>query len=190
MAKGKFEYWLTEEGLLLLKGWARRGLTDEQMASNMGIRASTLYDWKNRFPEISEALKEGKEVVDLVVENALLKRAMGYSYTEDKYVMTPLNETEYAVELDKHMKTYKFDHPDATDEEIREEMRKFPRVKKVLVESKTKEVAPDTTAQIFWLKNRRPDLWRDVQKIEHSGEINNPYAGLSTDELRKLIKSG
>ena len=172
MAKGKFEYWLTEEGLLLLKGWARRGLTDEQMASNMGIRASTLYDWKNRFPEISEALKEGKEVVDLVVENALLKRAMGYSYTEDKYVMTPLNETEYAVELDKHMKTYKFDHPDATDEEIREEMRKFPRVKKVLVESKTKEVAPDTTAQIFWLKNRKSDKWRDKPGYEDTSELD------------------
>ena len=190
MAKGKFEYWLTEEGLLLLKGWARRGLTDEQMASNMGIRASTLYDWKNRFPEISEALKEGKEVVDIMVENALVKRALGYSYTEDKYVMMPLSETEYAVELDKHMKVYKYDHPDATDEDIRDETRNFPKFKKVLVESKTKEVAPDTTAQIFWLKNRRPDLWRDVQKIEHTGEIKNPFAELSTDELRKLIESG
>ena len=29
----------------------------------------------------------------------------------------------------------------------------------------------DTTAQIFWLKNRRPDLWRDKQNIEHSGEL-------------------
>ena len=34
-----------------------------------------------------------------------------------------------------------------------------------------KQVAPDTTAQIFWLKNRRPDLWRDAQRIEHSGEV-------------------
>lgn len=34
-----------------------------------------------------------------------------------------------------------------------------------------KHYAPDTTAAIFWLKNRRPDLWRDKQDIEHSGEL-------------------
>lgn len=34
-----------------------------------------------------------------------------------------------------------------------------------------KRYAPDTTAAIFWLKNRRPDLWRDKQDIEHSGEL-------------------
>lgn len=47
MAKGKYEYWLTKEGLMLLEGWARDGLTDEQIANNCGITASTLYDWKS-----------------------------------------------------------------------------------------------------------------------------------------------
>lgn len=97
MARGKFEYWLTEDGLLLLEGWARDGLTDEQIAKNIGITSKTLYEWKNRFCEICEALKKGKEVVDYEVENALLKRALD----------------------------------------------------------------GDTTAQIFWLKNRRPNKWRD-----------------------------
>ncbi|MGI6080831.1 MAG: helix-turn-helix domain-containing protein [Candidatus Avilachnospira sp.] len=190
MAKGKYEYWLSPEGLLKLEGWARDGLTDEQIAAKAGIRASTLYDWKNKHSEISEALKRGKEVVDIMVENALLKRALGYSYTEDKYITVPMNQAEYADALDKHMKAYKFDHPDATDTELREEIRNFPRVKKVLSESKTKEVIPDTTAQIFWLKNRRPDKWRDMQKVELSGEVSNPYAGLTTEELRQLIKNG
>lgn len=36
MARGKFEYWLTEDGLTLLKGWARDGLTDEDLAAKMG----------------------------------------------------------------------------------------------------------------------------------------------------------
>ena len=49
-----------------------------------------------------------------------------------------------------------------------------------------KHIPADTTAQIFWLKNRRPDLWRDKQNIEHSGQINNPFADLTTEELRKL----
>ncbi len=42
MAKGKYEKWITPEGLLLLEGWARDGLTDEQIAHNMGITTSTL----------------------------------------------------------------------------------------------------------------------------------------------------
>ncbi len=128
----KYEYWLSPEGLLKLEAWARDGLTDEQIAGNAGIAVSTLYEWKKTYAEISEALKKGKEVVDIQVENALLKRALGYSYSETK------------VE----------DSPDG---------RKITKT--------VKEVLPDTTAQIFWLKNRRPDLWRDKQDIEHSGQI-------------------
>lgn len=121
--KGKYEYWITPEGLLKIEGWARDGLVDEQIAENIGIRAGTLYDWKNRFPDISEALKKGKEVVDRQVENALLKRALGYTYVEITY--------ENGVET-----------------------------KRVI-----KEVVPDTTAQIFWLKNRKPEIWRDKREI-------------------------
>lgn len=82
MAKGKYQKWLTPDGLTLLQGWARNGLTDEQIAHNMGITPSTLYTWKAKHPEISEALKKGKEVVDIEVENALLKRAKGFQYDE------------------------------------------------------------------------------------------------------------
>ena len=80
MAKGKYIDWIEPEGLLKLEGWARDGLVDEQIAQNIGIAASTLYEWKKQYPEISEALKKGKEVVDRQVENALLKRALGYEY--------------------------------------------------------------------------------------------------------------
>lgn len=76
MARGKFEYWLTEDGLTLLEGWARDGLTDEQIAHNMGIALSTLKVWKDKFSAISASLKKGKEVVDYEVENALLKKAL------------------------------------------------------------------------------------------------------------------
>ncbi|MBC5712343.1 transposase [Hungatella sp. L12] len=157
MAKGKYEYWLSPDGLLKLEAWARDGLIDEQIAENIGINPATLYDWKKKYPEISEALKKGKEVVDIEVENALLKRALGYEYTETK-------TEEYMVE--------------------------GVPVKRV---TKTvKEVIPDTTAQIFWLKNRRPMQWRDKHDMELSGEVKtgNPYAGLTTEELRKLIHGG
>lgn len=102
MAKGKYEKWLKEDNLLLLEGWARDGLTDEQIAKNIGIGERTLYEWKEKYPQISQSLKKGKEVVDYEVENALLSSAL----------------------------------------------------------------EGNTTAQIFWLKNRRPDKWRDKQKEE------------------------
>ncbi len=136
MAKGKYEYWLTPEGLLELEGWARDGLTDEQIADNIGISRSTLNSWKDKYSDISDTLKRGKEVIDRQVENALLKRALGYEYTE--------TTREYIPELDE-MKT----------------------TKKV-----TKQVAPDTTAQIFWLKNRKPDKWRDKREVEDRSAVD------------------
>ncbi|WP_339233841.1 helix-turn-helix domain-containing protein [Oceanobacillus sp. FSL W7-1281] len=146
MAKGKYAEWITEEGLIKIEGWARDGLTDEQIAHNIGVKRQTLYEWIKRFPVISDTLKRGKEVIDRQVENALLKRALGYKYDEVTY------------EFDKETK----------------------RV--------TKEVQPDTTAQIFWLKNRKPNEWRDKQDIEHSGNmnVNNAFSELTTEELRKL----
>ena len=84
MAKGKYEYWITPEGLLKIEGWARDGLTDEQIAENIGISRSTLNMWKNRYSDISDTLKRGKDVIDLQVENALLRRALGYEYKEVK----------------------------------------------------------------------------------------------------------
>lgn len=95
--KSKYADFVDRKGLVLAEGWARDGLTDEQIAHNIGISKSTLYEWKNKFSEFSEALKRSKDVADYEVENALFKKAkMG-----------------------------------------------------------------DTTAQIFWLKNRRPEKWRD-----------------------------
>lgn len=149
--KGSYKKWLEADNLILLEGWARDGLTDEQIAYNIGIHVSTLYEWKKKYEEFDEALKRGKEVVDREVENALLKRALGYSYDEIT--------------------------------EIREEG--------VLIQKKVvkKHIVPDTTAQIFWLKNRRPDIWRDKKDIDMNANISNPFDGISTDDIKKLIKN-
>lgn len=106
-----------------MQGWARDGLTDEQIAANMGINVATLYRWKNEHCEICTALKEGKDAVDRQVENALLKSALGYKYDE-------------------------------VTEERRDDML-------VVTKVVHKEVQPNTTAQIFWLKNRKRLEWRD-----------------------------
>lgn len=42
-----------------------------------------------------------------------------------------------------------------------------------------------TTGIIFNLKNNFG--WSDKQQIEHSGNVNNPFEGLSTEELRKIL---
>ena len=96
--------WLEPDNLILLEGWARSGLTEEQIASNMGIDRTTLYRWKNKECNIYNALKRNKDIVDFEVENALLKNAM----------------------------------------------------------------EGNVTAQIFWLKNRKKDQWRE--KIENNDE--------------------
>lgn len=188
-AKGKYTEWLTNEGLLKIEGWARDGLTNEQIAQNIGITQSTLYDWQKKYSEISEALKRGKEVVDRQVENALLKRALGYQYIEKKYEPVQMSNEEHHALKEAAMKRFKLDNPEATMEEIRAHGLSISKYKMVVVEEKTKEVIPDVTAQIFWLKNRKPNEWRDKQQVEHSGimNINNPMKDLTTEELRKLI---
>ena len=144
MAKGKYEEWLQPEGLLKIEGWARDGLTDEQIAYNMGISVATLYNWKTKYLDILESLKRGKEVTDRQVENALLKRALGYSYVETTKESLPIIDpitgevTGYKLQITKTV---------------------------------TKEVAPDTTAQIFWLKNRKPTEWRDKREVGISGKL-------------------
>lgn len=117
----KINEWLEKDNLILLEGWARDGLTFEQIAHNIGINVTTLRDWRKKEPTISAILKKGREVVDYEVENALLKSAL----------------------------------------------------------------EGNTTAQIFWLKNRKPDKWRDkVADTENEEAITN-----ATDILVKIRKT-
>ncbi len=83
MAKGRYEYWLTSEGLTLLRGWARQGLSDEQIAHNVGVSRKTLSAWKVKYGDIGDTLKKGKQVADFEVENALFKRATGFTTVEE-----------------------------------------------------------------------------------------------------------
>ena len=81
----KIQEWLQEDKLILLEGWARDGLSEEQIAKNMGITRPTLWDWKKKEINILNALKKGKEVVDFEVENALYKSAMEGNVTAQIY---------------------------------------------------------------------------------------------------------
>lgn len=83
-AKETLNQLLEDDGLLLLEGWSRDGYSMSDIAEILGINLMTLYKWRNKFPQIDEAMKAGKEVIDYKVESALLKCALGYKTKEVK----------------------------------------------------------------------------------------------------------
>lgn len=104
--------WEQSENLVLLEGWARDGLSMEQIAHNMGISKDTLYRWLKLSSYISDAIKKGKEVTDYLVENALFTSAL----------------------------------------------------------------TGNVVAQIFWLKNRKPEKWKD--KVEQVIDTEADTSGI------------
>ena len=58
-------------------------------------------------------------------------------------------------------------------EEVHREVNQTSRGNKTVIKKLKKHIPPDVTAQIFWLKNRDPERWRDKQEIQHSGEIKS-----------------
>lgn len=81
IAKSKYETDVKPR-LVEIEAWKRDGLTDEQIFKNLGISKDTFYKYKDKYTDFSDALKKGKEVADIEVENALFKRAIGYKYKE------------------------------------------------------------------------------------------------------------
>lgn len=128
----------------------------------MGISSTTFYRWQQEYGAFREALKKGKAPVDTQVENALLKRALGYSYTE--------TTTDFEL-IDTGN----------VDEDGKPIMEK--KIKNV--RSVKKEVAPDVGAAAFWLKNRRPDRWRE--KREEQIQVTSADYSL-LDEVAEAVR--
>lgn len=138
MAKSTIKEWEEPDKLLMLEAWARDGLTDEQIAGNMGINVRSLYNWKKKSIPIFQSLKTNKELADIEVENALRKKALGFREKEQTVF------TRKTVEYENGKRIREVTEPVVTEVE--------------------KYYPPDTTAQIFWLKNRKPEQWRDKQE--------------------------
>lgn len=131
--------WLTEDGLLLLQCWAR-DFSLGDIAAKIGIAPKTLVEWRKKYPEIDEAISEGKEVVDYKVENALLKVALGYTTTETKTIISP---------------------PDKDGN------------RRIRVEKTEKEIAPNPTAIMCWLNNRKPEQWKRNRDVLQTKDEDN-----------------
>lgn len=132
--------WLEEDGKVLIEGWARDGLSNKEIAHNMGVSLNVFNKWKKENEIFAGFLKKSKEVADKVVENSLFRRANGFEYTEttEERVFNPLKN----------------------------------KFEMVITKKVNKVVLPDTTAQIFWLKNRKPDTWRDRREIDSTEAID------------------
>lgn len=127
-----------------IEGWARNGLTLDQIAHNLGIAPSTLKKYKTIHEDLADSLARGKEVVDLEVENALLKKATGYFWTE--------TQIEYKI-------------LDAPDPETGEPV-KVP----VKRRDTRRHVEGDVTALMFWLANRKRADWQYKPVPDTDGE--------------------
>ena len=140
--ESKVDYWLEDDGLLLIEAWSRDGYLLEEISQRMGITRQTLDGWKKKYPEIKKALSTGREIVDYKVENALLKAALGYTTKEIKVTIGRKIFNGETVEM--------------------------------LKETTTKEVAPNVTAAMAWLNNRKHDQWkRNRDKVLELDEEDN-----------------
>lgn len=114
MAKGQYQKWLEDDNLILLQGWKRNGLTDEQIAKNIGINVRTLDKWKAKYGRIGQALKIGHEQANYAVEGKLLKKALSGNTTamifwlknnwRDKYNDSQLSKEERKLVIERGKK--------------------------------------------------------------------------------------
>lgn len=126
------------------------GATDKQIADFFEVAEDTVNEWKKVYPKFSVSIKKGKDQADAEVATKLFTRAMGYRYDEVTFEKEGSRET---IEMT-----------------TTGDLKKSDTYRKKIV---TKEVVPDTTAQIFWLKNRQKAVWRDKQEIGMTDKDGN-----------------
>lgn len=193
MARAEYKKWLEPDNLTRLRSWARDGLTHEQIAKKIGVRRQTISEWSKKYPDIADALKKGKEVVDSEIEDSLISVMKKHTITTTQYKMVKKDDFKLRAERSKFANVYKLDHPNATKNEILIATAENVEVYEKIPISKTvTEVDPNTSAIIFWLKNRRPDVYRDqtFQKLnEANARKTLAEAQLSEAQLKAIEES-
>ena len=193
MAHAEYKKWLEPDNLTKLRSWARDGLTNEQIAKKIGVRRQTISEWSKKYPDIADALKKGKEVVDSEIEDSLISVMKKHTITTTQYKMVKKDDFNLKAERSKFANIYKLDHPNATKNEILIATAENVEVYEKIPISKTvTEVDPNTSAIIFWLKNRRPDVYRDqtFQKLnEANARKTLAEAQLSEAQLKAIEES-
>lgn len=170
-SRTSWNQWNTTENLELVEGWARDGLSDEQIAKNMGVSTTTLYDWKKRHPEFLKAFKKGKQVVNVELENALFKKAVGAKTTTTTYRVSKVDENVLKARRLRFADKYMEEHPEASKKEAllaaTEHVDTHEKIIWSIVEN---QLPPDTGALMFLMKNRMPEKYREqsYQELNHA----------------------
>lgn len=103
-----------------------------------------------------------KEVVDRKVEDSLLQRALETEIVEKKYKVVDRDADVIDVERRRFRNQYKLDHPEVTKKEISDAaILAISTRKRIQIYVTHKQNAPDVGAATFWLKNRKPEEYRD-----------------------------
>ena len=76
MAESKYDENFPERAM----DFASEGMTDSQIAYQLGVSRSTFYNYKQQHSRFAEAIDVGRDVIDSRVENRLLELALG-NYT-------------------------------------------------------------------------------------------------------------
>lgn len=150
----KVKDWLKKKNLEQLTKWARnKNYNISDIASLMGISASTFYKWKNEYPEIEEAFEEGRRVLDEKVEKSFFDMCTGFTK--------------------KVVKVFKVRRKEFGDN------GKVIAEYEELVERKEDEyIPPSVTAQKFYLCNRMPDRYRPENATLPAGRDDEAITGV------------
>lgn len=167
----KYQEWLTKDGLDSIESYARDGLTDKQIASNIGVAERTFTSWKKKYSAINTALKKGKRPIDFEIENKLLERAMGYDYEETETFF----EEKDGKQVKKIKKIKKHAPPDVSAIIFWLKNRKPEQWRKMSPEFKDKIEAETRKLEI-----EADMLQHEADKLEKSGQVN--------DLLESLVK--
>lgn len=94
-----------KERLSEVEKWARAGLSDKQIARNLGICRSTLDFYKRTHPDFLDTIKRGREPFLAEIEKALVRRALGFTYEESRKTIKETDDrvTSYVEKTEQYL---------------------------------------------------------------------------------------
>ncbi|MBQ4403489.1 MAG: helix-turn-helix domain-containing protein [Selenomonadaceae bacterium] len=97
--KAIYKNWIAGDGLERVREWARQGLTDKQIAKNIGVTTVAYYDWRKRFPAFGESIDKARAELRSELEKFMFDLATGKAYVEEiKTILDPSTGTVVRIE--------------------------------------------------------------------------------------------
>lgn len=123
----------------MLKLLCKKGATDIELAKAFKVSRATISNYK-KDPKFLDALKDGKDEANKNVESSLFKLANGH-----------------VTKINKAFKVKKIEYYEG---------KKVKETEEIIYAEDEVFTPPNVTAQIFWLKNRDQQRWRDKTDVD------------------------